>query len=300
MNVLISKIRLDGGTQNRVHLNEEAVSEYADAITEGAQFPPVTVFFDGSDYWLADGFHRYHANGRIGALSIEADVHNGTKRAAILHSVGVNASHGLRRTNADKRKAVETLLNDEEWGQWPQKKIAEACGVSREYVSRVSNELSASCDRSQDRIKTVDRGGKQYQQNTSNIGKTAKHDPEPIVSSKAPVIPLKPKSHDSEIEQEIMKDFDPLAELEEAQKEIERLQAQIKAMCKDDLAKQVQKEVEIRQGIEARLAQEMDRSNRFDGELRRYGRFAAELRKMLRVETNAQVTARIKSLMEAA
>jgi len=120
------------------------------------------------------------------------------------------------------------------------------------------------------------------------------------ITGKATVIPLKPKSHDSEIEQEIMKDFDPLAELEEAQKEIERLQAQIKAMCKDDLAKQIQKEVSARQGIEARLAQEMDRANRFDTELRKYGRFAAELRKMLRVETNAQVIARIKSIMEAA
>lgn len=295
MKIAISKIRIDGGTQNRARLNEEAVSEYENALTEGAKFPPVTVFFDGSDYWLADGFHRYHANKNIGALDIEAEVHNGTKRAAILHSVGVNAAHGLRRSNADKRKAVETLLNDEEWAKWSDRQIAAACAVSHSFVAairkpEIANRQQTNRDRSAaQRLKvesdsTPDQANKQEQ----------------TIPNKANVIPIKPKSDDSEIEEEIMKDFDPLAELEEAQREIERLQAQIKAMCQDDKLKQIQKEIETRQGIESRLAQEMDRSNRFDTELRKYGRFAAELRKMLRVETNAQVTARIKSIMEAA
>lgn len=294
MNVLISKIRLDGGTQNRVHLNEEAVSEYADAITEGAQFPPVTVFFDGSDYWLADGFHRYHANGRIGALSIEADVRNGTVQDAQLFSFGVNAQHGLRRTNADKRQAVERALNHPVSRSWSDNQIAKHCGVSVPFVGSVRRpEVAAK--QSENRKSSAKNNN-----HTDNKAVIGLQNPETQTKQQDNVIPLKPKSNDSEIEQEIMKDFDPLKELEEAQKEIERLQAQIKAMCKDDLPKQIQKEVEARQGIEARLAQEMDRSNRFDTELRKYGRFAAELRKMLRVETNAQVIARIKSIMEAA
>jgi hypothetical protein len=33
------------------------VQNYADALEEGANFPPVTLFYDGSAYWLADGFH---------------------------------------------------------------------------------------------------------------------------------------------------------------------------------------------------------------------------------------------------
>jgi len=33
---------------------------------------------------------------------------------AVFNSVGANAEHGLRRTNADKRRAVLTLLNDDE------------------------------------------------------------------------------------------------------------------------------------------------------------------------------------------
>ena len=29
-------------------------------MVEGAEFPPLIVFFDGATYWLADGFHRYY------------------------------------------------------------------------------------------------------------------------------------------------------------------------------------------------------------------------------------------------
>src|SRR5574337_197364 len=135
----ISRIRIDGGTQSRANLNESVVAEYAEAMTEGAKLPAVTVFFDGSEYWLADGFHRYHGHKRIGALKIDAEVHNGTRRDAVLHSVGANAAHGLRRTNEDKRRAVETLLNDAEWSLWSDREIAKQCGVTHPFVAAVRN-----------------------------------------------------------------------------------------------------------------------------------------------------------------
>lgn len=52
-------IRIDGGTQSRVELNQETVAEYCEAYKAGANMPPVIVFYDGTDRWLADGFHRY-------------------------------------------------------------------------------------------------------------------------------------------------------------------------------------------------------------------------------------------------
>ena len=133
----IVAIRIDGGTQPRVHLNEVTVGEYAELLTDGVGLPPVTVFFDGSEYWLADGFHRYFAHTKIGALKISADVRNGSCRDAVLHSVGANASHGLRRTNEDKRRAVETLVNDAEWSKWTDREIAKACGVSHTFVAAI-------------------------------------------------------------------------------------------------------------------------------------------------------------------
>ncbi len=54
----IKSIRVDGGTQSRVEINNDIVSEYAALIKDGAEFPPVVVFNDGADNWLADGFHR--------------------------------------------------------------------------------------------------------------------------------------------------------------------------------------------------------------------------------------------------
>jgi hypothetical protein len=133
----LNAIRIDGGTQSRVEINNEAVGDYAEAIKVGIEFPAIVVFHDGADYWLADGFHRYHAHKQAGKASIEAEVHNGTVRDATLHSLGANCAHGLRRTNADKRKAVQTLMADAEWSKWSDRKIAEVCGVGHPFVAAI-------------------------------------------------------------------------------------------------------------------------------------------------------------------
>lgn len=131
----LNAIRIDGGTQSRVEINNEAVGDYAEAIKVGIDFPAIVVFHDGADYWLADGFHRYHAHKQAGKASIDAEVHSGTVRDATLFSLGANCTHGLRRTNADKRKAVTTLLADGEWAKWSDRKIAEVCGVGHPFVA---------------------------------------------------------------------------------------------------------------------------------------------------------------------
>ncbi|WP_322470273.1 hypothetical protein SOM08_06105 [Hydrogenophaga sp. SNF1] len=131
----INAIRIDGGTQSRVEIDMEVVGDYAEAVKVGIDFPPIVVFNDGADQWLADGFHRYHAHKQAGKASIGAEVREGTVRDAILYSLGANGAHGLRRSNADKRKSVLTLLADPEWSQWSDRKIAEACGVTHPFVA---------------------------------------------------------------------------------------------------------------------------------------------------------------------
>jgi hypothetical protein len=128
-------IRIDGGTQARAEINLEVVAEYAAALTDGVVFPPVEVTFDGAEYWLEDGFHRVHAHVQAARASIAAIVRTGTTRDAILRSLSANLSHGLRRSNADKRKAINTLLADAEWGQWSNRDIAKTCGVSHSLVN---------------------------------------------------------------------------------------------------------------------------------------------------------------------
>lgn len=132
--VTLDEIRIDGGTQPRAAISEATVGEYAAAMNDGVQLPPMDLFFDGAAYWLADGFHRYHAARQIGLKSAPVTVHAGTRRDAVLFAVGANQAHGLRRTNEDKRRAVLTLLNDEEWVKWSDKEIGRRCGVTHTLV----------------------------------------------------------------------------------------------------------------------------------------------------------------------
>lgn len=130
-------IRTDGGTQSRVELNQDTVNEYAEAYKAGAKFPPVVVFFDGTDRWLADGFHRFFGAKQAGVKAIVEQVTPGTKRDAVLYSLQANTTHGLKRSNADKRKAVETMLADAEWKTWSDRKIADLCGVGHPFVASI-------------------------------------------------------------------------------------------------------------------------------------------------------------------
>lgn len=181
----VKAIRIDGGTQSRVEINDETVNEYADAIKAKAVFPPMVVFYDGADHWLADGFHRWHALNKAGKASTEIDLRIGTRREAVLFSFGVNRTHGMRRTNADKRKAVVSMLDDPEWAAWSDNKIADTCGVSNHFVGDVRRSIFDSFqDAPSARI--VERAGKTYQQNTSNIGNFAR--PAKPKPAPAPVI----------------------------------------------------------------------------------------------------------------
>lgn len=141
--ISIAAIRRDGGTQIRTSINDDVVEQYVEDIDE---LPPVVVYYDGIDRWLADGFHRVAAHERAGKLLIKAEVRAGTRREAVLAAVSANrgAGFGLIRTSADKRRAVETLLRDEEWSTWSDREIARRAGVGHSFVSVVRGELSTA------------------------------------------------------------------------------------------------------------------------------------------------------------
>lgn len=136
----LDRIR-DCGSQMREQMHAETVAEYAEALLDGAVFPPVVLFHDGTDHWLADGFHRLEAHRKIGRKEIAAEVRQGSSRDAILHGIGSNATHGLRRTQVDKRRAVVRLLQDPHWGKWSDRKIGEAARVDHKTVAKIKREL---------------------------------------------------------------------------------------------------------------------------------------------------------------
>lgn len=142
MNISLSKIVTNAGTQSRAKIDENVIAEYADKMKEGEVFPPVVVFHDGLEYYLADGFHRFFAAKKCGSPGITCDVKQGTLRDAILYSFGANDKHGLQRTSLDKRKAVTAMLLDIEWQDWSDREIARQCGVSHPFVSALRKELN--------------------------------------------------------------------------------------------------------------------------------------------------------------
>lgn len=175
----LSKIRIDGGTQQREQLNEDVVAEYAEAMKSGAKFPAVTVFYDGAVYWLADGFHRFFAAKSAGLSKIAENVIPGTSRDARLFSFGVNADHGLRRTNADKRKIVLAMLEDTEWSGWSDNAIAKACHVSHTFVSNLRHvTCNVASEKPTEKTYTT-KHGTTATMTTANIGKTQ---PKPALS----------------------------------------------------------------------------------------------------------------------
>lgn len=183
----IARIRLDGGTQPRATIHADWIEEYAADMGAGASFPPVTVFFDGTDYWLADGFHRTHAATALGLVEIDADIRQGTQRDAILFSVGANASHGQRRTNEDKRRAVLRLLGDAEWSTKPFREIARDCAVAESFVRKLVPQPSAhNAQMERPLSRTVTRGGTTYQMNTAAIGG---HRPAAAPPATLPLVP---------------------------------------------------------------------------------------------------------------
>ncbi len=155
----LAKITIDPGIQSRVELDTEAVAEYREALARRppAVRPaadPVIVYRDHAvsppRYWLAAGFHWVQALLELERKMIECEVRNGSRRDAVLCSAGSNKIHGRRRTNADKRRAVGLMLDDELVVKtWEKLEIADWCGVSEGLVRKVvieRKEASAQYD----------------------------------------------------------------------------------------------------------------------------------------------------------
>ena len=168
-------IRLDGDTQPRAEISQTVCAEYGERMKAGDQFPPVDVFFDGEDYWLADGFHRIQAY--VMALpgeAVECNVYKGTKEDAQWHSYSVNRTHGLRRTNTDKRRAIRAALVHPKCQGMSDTMLADYLGVHRQTVQKLRHARAAAKGGDLSIIdKSTSRKGRDGRTiNTARIGKT--------------------------------------------------------------------------------------------------------------------------------
>jgi hypothetical protein len=177
----LDAIRLDGGTQPRAAIDAETVREYVERMKAGDHFPPVQVYFDGTDHWLSDGFHRVKAVAEAGQTTIQADVWEGTRDDAFWMSLGANWTHGLPRSHADKERAVKSALAARP--KLSDRAIADHLGVSPSTVAkyRPTVQIGQSTERTGKDGRTI---------NTASIGKTTGAKAEPAAPPDPNDIPL--------------------------------------------------------------------------------------------------------------
>lgn len=186
--VAIRSLELSPDIQPRTQLDMVVIQEYAEDMEAGAKFPPVQVVNDGAHLWLWDGFHRVHAARQAGIQQIDAEIQLGTFEDAQWFATGANKDHGLRRSNADKRRVVEHALIAKP--EMSDNLIAQHCGVHQTTVSRIRSELESTYVLHKSNERT---GADGRTINTANIGKSQEQD-EPEAEQETMPIEDEPES----------------------------------------------------------------------------------------------------------
>lgn len=159
----LSWIETKDTLQPRATMNFIIVEDYAQAMKEGQPFPPLDVVWDGETYWLWDGYHRKKAAEQIEMAEINVKVTEGNLEHAEWLALSANKMHGFRRSNEDKRRAVELALGHPEARGLSDGQLATHCGVSRKFIVSIRSLVTEL---------QVERMGKDGRTiNTANIGR---------------------------------------------------------------------------------------------------------------------------------
>lgn len=96
----------------------------------------------------------------------------------------------MRRTNADKRRAVLRLLDDAEWAVWSDREIARRCGVAHPFVAKLRPAKSLETVTSEPPARTyTTKHGTVAQMNVTRIGANPKPAPSESTWTPADVAP---------------------------------------------------------------------------------------------------------------
>ena len=171
--VEIANVTVASEFQMRVKSDPATLIEYRELIRASEEhwpfYEPCTLYRVDGKLILVDGFHRLDSMRAEGRKEILADVRNGTLLDAKIASLGANKKHGLKRSNADKRRAGTIAVQDETLRKWSDRKLAELCGISDFLVSQIRGELPDSCSSPQE-----DRVGADGKNRPANAAKARK------------------------------------------------------------------------------------------------------------------------------
>ena len=193
---------LDLSLQTRAGTDAETIDNYAEAMADGAQFPEVTVFTDGTHYWLADGFHRVMAAKQNGRTAIAADVRKGTADDAVVFGGTANNRQGRRPTRADVQHFLQMVWDRREaiFGGTPTGgNLAERCGVSKRTGENFVRERLAEMPKAPLRstaqnaqLKMPERGGSEGGSTAQNAQLKAPARPTQLIGANGKMYPVRP------------------------------------------------------------------------------------------------------------
>lgn len=179
----IEDISLSGDTQSRIDVDQDLVKEYADLMVDGVKFPPVSVMFDGEQYWLYDGFHRRWAAVQAKLVELECSVSEGTLLDARWASYGANKANGLRLTSEEKKNAVLKALKHPNGADKSNCYIARHVGVTDKTVAKYRAKLEATSEIP----KSESRSGSDGRTiNVAAIGKADQREESPVLNATTP------------------------------------------------------------------------------------------------------------------
>ncbi len=146
--VAIKDIVTDCKTQQR-SVDDDVVKRYAALIKDGFKFPPIEIIYDGKNYFMWDGFHRYFSHLKLNKKYIEANIEKGIQRDAIYLSFSANKENAFPRQPGTAKGIVEKILRDREWSKMSQRKIARHVGCTQAFVWKICEEIKKSASDNQ-------------------------------------------------------------------------------------------------------------------------------------------------------
>jgi len=116
-------------------LDAKTIFEYEQIIHTVGHMDPLVIFRRGEKYTLASGWHRFAAYENCGKPTAPCEIRDGDDSEVLACAIRSNAKHGLRMTQADKRRAGDLAVTDPVLGQLSDAKIAHMLGVSTSFIN---------------------------------------------------------------------------------------------------------------------------------------------------------------------
>lgn len=172
----------------RPKLNEFRIEQIGEALTNNEPVDPLNVVYDGSQYWLWNGFHRREGYEKAKRKAAPCIVTPGTQRDAVKLALGANADQNEEpRDRETIANAIKTALLDDQWGDqdaFSNREIARWVKVNEATIRRWREKLQAEREELREEEDTEEatlpvrptrvRTGNGKRMDTSNIGSAQK------------------------------------------------------------------------------------------------------------------------------